>query len=292
MARYDRDFLVTYLEDVFALHMAQRYIHHEAQESKRDAEVYRGKMNPKSPELEKVIHVSTAGNVLSGTAKVFYIITFATAFTMMLCGMPGAAVVIGILAGICALISKGWGWITSGMKSIESEIEERNRMKMEVWQDAVEDAPLYKEPYEKALERGKMLEEEKLRIESVLNKVYSANVIPFRYRNEYAVTYLYEWFSTSGADDLDAALNMYVLEDIKSRLDTIIRNQQAMILNQRVMIANQERAREQAERHYVHMMEKLNNIEASNEERNRYLRMIDANVETVTYFATVDYLQH
>lgn len=124
-----------------------------------------------------------------------------------------------------------------------------------------------------------------------LQKIYSANVIPRQYRNIYAAVYLYDWFSTSQADDLDMALNMFVLEEIKEKLDRIIENQMDIILNQRMMLTNQQRSLEQQQRHSNMMRAKLNQIAASNEERNTYLSMIESNTAATAYFAAADYIR-
>lgn len=65
----------------------------------------------------------------------------------------------------------------------------------------------------------------------LIQELYSVNIIPSRYRGIYGVLYLYDWFGTSQADDMDKALNVYVLEQIRDRLDKIIANQAEMILN-------------------------------------------------------------
>ena len=129
------------------------------------------------------------------------------------------------------------------------------------------------------------------RINTVLNRVYNANVIPYQYRNMYASVYLYDYFSGSREDDLALALNTFVLEQIKERLDVIIEQQSEMILNQRIMIAKQEKTIQLQQAHTAMMQNKLNQIVASNEERNQYLRMIEGNTAATAYFAAADYIR-
>ncbi len=124
-----------------------------------------------------------------------------------------------------------------------------------------------------------------------LQKIYDANIIPRRYRDIYIAIYLYDWFSTSQSDDLDMALNMFVLEEIKEKLDKIIENQSEIILNQYMIMANQKKSMELQEEHSRMMHRKLDQIEASNEERNTYLRMIEGNTAATAYFAAADYIR-
>ena len=86
------------------------------------------------------------------------------------------------------------------------------------------------------------------------------------------------------------ALNMFVLEEIKEKLDRIIANQKEIILNQYLQLAEQRRSLELQEEHTSMMESKLNQINASNEERNTYLAMIESNTATTAYFATANYL--
>ena len=128
------------------------------------------------------------------------------------------------------------------------------------------------------------------RVKEVLRRVYYANIIPGHYRNMYAAVFLYDWFSTGRSDDLDMALNMFVLEEIKEKLDRIIKNQEEIILNQYLQLAEQRRTLELQEEHAAMMESKLNQINASNDERNTYLAMIESNTAVTAYFTTANYL--
>ena len=129
-------------------------------------------------------------------------------------------------------------------------------------------------------------------VSNLLTKLYDVNVIPAQYRNIYVAVYLYEWFSTSMADDLDHALSMFVLEEIKERLDRVIANQTEQIINQQLMIANQYRSQEMLQQHNEEMVSKLEQINASNEERNRYLGMIEGNTAAIAYFSAAEYFSN
>lgn len=138
---------------------------------------------------------------------------------------------------------------------------------------------------------ARLCQQESNRIDSVLHKVYSANIIPSYYRNIYVSVYLYDWFSTSGSDDLDHALSMFVLEEIKDRLDRIIENQIRQLVNQEIMLSNQYRSMEQQKSYERMMRNKLNQISATQMEQLSYTKMIEGNTAAVAYFAAADYLR-
>ena len=128
------------------------------------------------------------------------------------------------------------------------------------------------------------------RIEGLLQELYSANVIPRWYRDIYPAVYLDDWFSNGRSDDLDMALNTFVLETIKEKLDVIISNQAEELINQRIMIANQQKAMEQQERHHQELMDRLDTMQTTNEERNTYLRLINANTAPSAFYSRATYL--
>ena len=121
--------------------------------------------------------------------------------------------------------------------------------------------------------------------------VYNANIIPAQYRNIYAAVYLYDWFSTSGADDMDHALSMFVLEEIQSKLDRIIANQEEMIINQEILIANQRKSIEEQRAHNSIVQSKIATLQATQDEQLRYIQMTEAETAACAYFAAADYIR-
>ena len=103
--------------------------------------------------------------------------------------------------------------------------------------------------------------------------------------------YLYDFFSTSRSDDLDMALNTYVLEQIKDKLDEMIEHQREAIINQRMLMVNQQRALEEQRAYHAYMKKRARQIASSLEEQNQYLDMIKCNTAATAYFAAADYLR-
>lgn len=65
--------------------------------------------------------------------------------------------------------------------------------------------------------------------EQLLDKAYSINIIPAKYRNIYGAYFLYEYISTSNAT-LSEALYQCVLDEISQKLDVVISQQREQIM--------------------------------------------------------------
>ena len=282
MARYQREFLVPYLRDVCALHLAL----HKMQE-RLDSLDYRKRA------LERGVHsgekprepfYDPANGVFAIVCGVF---TFFFSFVMFWLNID----FLGWFMILGSIIEVIFGAVRYG------DVTKENSNKKEAYDYQLAEYQEIQRKNEKARQsipsivnemRECRLEME--RVEDALRRVYYANVIPRHYRNMYAAVFLYDWFSTGRSDDLDMALNMFVLEEIKEKLDRIIANQKEIILNQYLQLAEQRRSLELQEEHASMMESKLNQINASNEERNTYLAMIESNTATTAYFATANYL--
>lgn len=286
MARYNREFLVPYLRDVCALHLAQDKL--ECRKNALNSEILTLKLRtqgghkpvrpskPDSPSLTLLAGIGIFTMVMG-----LLPLSLGESFWMMVCMIIG-----GILLGPALYMKKQendeYDW------RLQQFYTELNKFNAEV-KDA-ETALQSRLPYiQQEINQCKY---ELKTINAVIQRVYSANVIPMQYREMYAAVYLYDWFRSSAADDIDMALNMFVLEEIKDRLDTIIRNQAQIILNQEMILANQQKSIEDQRRNSDMMRTKLNQIAAGNDERNRYMKMIEGNTAAIAYFAAADYIRN
>lgn len=285
MARYNREFLVPYLQNICALHMADmrmgqrcEYLHSTAQGYRR------GEYNPK-PEYPDHQSIGVGTVVLLGLG-VFFLYPL---ITLSADDAPAGLVAVYF---ILSAVFLGFGiWNIISVRSSNRAAECEYSEKMYVYeQKKKHNSDLMKKAGSVEGElRGWTKERD--RIQNLLQKAYGANVIPNQYRNIYAAIYLYEWFRSSGADDLEHALSMFVLEEIKDRLDTVIRNQSDVILNQQIMIANQYKSLEQQQNLESTMRAKLDSIEANQEQQLCYTRMIESNTATTAYFAASEYIR-
>lgn len=290
--RMDRAFLVPYLENVFVMELALNYVRDEKSACcRRAAEVESQVRKVKQPQNEP-------------RQQTWYGIGAFFGYTLTI---GGAVMCLGALIGAVDSASMGiWvfsfllglAWLLPAIRDkrrteeANQAIDARNEAKHAEFEKSYRQLVINAKTIISTCNAQAVIWGEKEKeVEAALRQVYSVNIIPSKYRDIYAAAYLYDWFSTGRSDDLDMALNTFVLEQVKDRLDTIIRNQCAMILNQRIMIANQRQAMDQAEHHNAMLMDKLDQFEASNEERNMYLSMIEVNTAVDAFFAAAEYLR-
>lgn len=116
---------------------------------------------------------------------------------------------------------------------------------------------------------------------TLLDKAYSLNIIPAKYRNIYAIYFLYEYMTTSNAT-LSEALYQCVLDEISRKLDNVIRQQrEAIILSARQNALNEQIVRQNDEilRHAIA-------IEKNTELSTKYSHIAAINSETVAQIQT------
>lgn len=289
MAKYNRELLVPYLQSICALHLAQKKIREHNIQIQNNLKFEQNRLKDggvKYPESPNINVETGCGTIASLTFGIITIIC-----SLIACTVPewiGNSILILLFGGIPFTVIPLLVIISSRksndelMNQYQIKIEETEKQRSE----NIEDASFYISIYEKALQDG---ENEYHKLQELSQKLYSANIIPSQYRNVYAAVYLYDWFSTSGADDLDHALSMFVLEEIKDRLDQIITYQSDMLLNQQIIIANQHKTLESLEKYRSDMKDILNNLETTTEENNKYLSMIEGNTAAIAYFSAAEY---
>lgn len=300
MARYNREFLVPYLQDICALYMVDRRIQNDIYEKEdkiREYQKERFVPAPREPKYESgsigCFGYLALGICLVGVVNVLNTIIMPSESE----GIDGFLFICG-----CFLAALGGFFFWRFCKEARDERED-NDIKWEIYQEelkqykadckqAKEDFRRYKTHIPVIRKEIETLKAEKDKLQELLTKVYGANVIPSHYRNIYAAVYLYDWFSTSASDDLDHALSMFVLEEIKAKLDTIIEQQSEMIMNQRIIQANQMKSMELQQKHNHMMRQKLDQLQITAEEQYRYVQMIEANTAATAYFAAANYLKN
>lgn len=281
MAQYNRSFLVPYLENLCALLLAKDELaefYGEMASENFGLEVESNRLKPpQEPYLEET-GLQSFGMIVGGILVVVSWMDI---------------LIISFLAGLA-----GWFMLVVGTIWFIST-KRANARREEAYREEYYKYAYQRRELDKALEVSrkevaayqKSYEKKSAQLDAVIEKVFSANIIPRRYRDKYAVAYLYDWFSTGGSDDLDMALNTYVLEEIKERLDIVIEQLSQSLLNQQIMIARQYQMEDNQERYHREMMGKLDQMQISADEQSRYLSMIEANTSAMTFLATVDYIR-
>ena len=289
--KINRDYLIPYLNDICSLHLAVKKLEkleagcwHESRRIRANAEE-----SVPVPKLESVSNNGTGGCAFNCLGGLVAFMAFPLFFASLGADSPWMLLLpLGVAIAGVLIVQFG-----KNMDFHETyELQKRNEKKQLQYQQQVEVAKLsVEEDVQRLREKELFYKDEIDRVNGILESIYGLNIIPRTYRNIYAAFYLRDWFATGISDDLDMALNTFVLEEIKERLDRIISNQEMMILNQRIMIANQNKSIEQQERHNQVLRSKLDRIQASNEERNMYLGMIEANTRADAFFSAATYLK-
>lgn len=299
MIEYDREFLVPYLQDICAYHLTERKLDikiAKLEQNLRKCQI--GEYNPKPG--KKAEHTVILPGLL--VSIVFGYLLFR--FIKWSQSIPGFAyfddswrlmyrpwhigwmvvlvvlvsvIIIGLIATFFAVSENKYK--KQELKAAQVSYEKRAQYNKELLQ--------YVPGIQKSIHEYK---QERKKVHDLLTEAYNVNIIPRNYRGIYPSVYLYDWFSTSRATDLDHALSMFVLEQIKDKLDTIIENQSEMLLNQRVMMANQQKLLSQQKQENNRLRMKLDNMIAGSEEHNRYLRMIESNTAATAYFTAANYI--
>ena len=295
MSKYNRDFLVPYLENLCALHLAHRKVNHDIDKLKREINsCNRGISLPSAaePEYENII----SGK--NGFQLILVLITFFGSLFMFslaksLGGFVGGFVniiawfaIISSILGILVFFSNSRD---ISRKNEKLELDYKERIKKREKAKKMNESLLAAVPQKKKTLDS--LYDEKTKIRDLLTQAYNVNVIPLQYRDIYAIMYLYRWFVGGREDDVGAALAVYVLEEIKAKLDTIIENQSEIILNQQIERAERMKSFEAQERHHAEMCDKLDKMQVTAEEHSQYLEMIESNTKATAYFAAAEYFR-
>ena len=295
MARLNRDFLVPYLQDICSLHLLNYKLDARARELGRAIWRLENDPKPKGPCMpsdEEIPIGSVLALIFCGGA----LILDAIGIVVMLIGVGGfLGCLLALAVGFGGLIL--FSFAAESYDKIQSVREKNQRAwdtyhrecdsldkRVEQWRERRSElTPLKSELAGTAIEKGK--------VNSLLSKAYSANVIPNQYRNIYAAIYLYQWFEGSSEDDIGMALNTFVLEQVKEKLDRVIENQASIMLGQRMMLANQARSLEQQEEHNSIMRAKVDALQVSVEEQSKYIQMMESTEECSVYFADGEYIR-
>lgn len=269
MAKYDREFLVQYLQDIYALYLAENRIQRKQHQSEYPIERSHSDrteqlQKPRKPTHEEPGCATWFAAIFAGFAcfllflEIAFLKTHIASFMLVL--LFGGIVSTTVFAIIGFQANR-----------------ERNKANEDNYQLKLHD-------YEYALA-------EHQKIQALLKQAYNVNVIPGPYRDMYAIAYLYDYFSCSQETDLSMALNTYVLEQIKDRLDNLIRNQEETILTLYGIMDNQAEMMRKMEKIHQDLSRRLRGIHATADEQNTYLSMIEANSAVTSYFSATQYFK-
>lgn len=292
MGKIDRSIIVPYIESVCSLHLARVKLYQRKKEL--ESELFRLEDNtrvvkPSSPIKRSVISAGRIFALLWGLFELMGV------FILITSPVKGGfwtflTIIFAIFAAICII-----GPIRLIMEDVQV-----NKEREEQYYSNLSAARQKEAAAKKALtQRLPGLKQELSVCESkiaeskgVLNRLYESDVIPLRYRNVHAAMYLYDWFRYGNGDDISTALNTFVLEQIKERLDRIIENQMTIIVNQQLSIAMQQQSMELQRQQSRTLIEKLDSLELSVQENTACAKMIEGRMASLEWYADQKYLSN
>ena len=293
--RYNNKFLRMYLTDICSLHLAERELSQRI--SKLQTKIEKANTQerysaPANPHCEPVFSgASLAGLAVGAFLAGVSLIGWVTG------NAPGGFSVIaigGIIVGVAIIAAI----VRSAM-----ETKQLNDLKLKQYEEAYDSytrarrALAAQKERERALvpqhqEKIELYRREIAKIVQMRNRAYALNIIGLRYRDIYAAMYLYEYFCFSKEESLSMAINTYVLEQIKEKLDKMIELQAESILNQRIQIANQELAIEEQRQTAREMKSQIRHLTSEVDKQNEYLDMIETNTAVSAYFSAATYFKN
>ena len=287
MAKYDRRLLVPYLEDLCSVELLYVKLSKELSHAQGRQWNYENLVKNDIPPAKPPKAVDNSGLIcfvwfaIIGLGIWALTLFFSGLFLRML-----GAVVIAFICFMLYLFAQGLSWDDESSRKKNEKYEKE----LKQYNDRAQVRSNNKQQEAHWHNQANILQKRVQEVKKLREGIYNANVIPIPYRNVYAVHFLYEYFRSSSADDVDMILQTFVLEEIKSKLDTIIQQQTEIILNQRMMIANQHKMNQTLARNHEQQMKQLANLNENAERQNQYLEMINTNIQITNFFAYHDYI--
>jgi len=127
----------------------------------------------------------------------------------------------------------------------------------------------------------------------LLKQAYDIDIIPSQFRSLYAVYFLYEFLSTS-RETLSAALLHFDLNEIKTKLDIVIEQQQDIIIQQEMMLAQNQQIISQNEQMIKQNHNLINHaisIEQNTEAAAKYSKVAAINTDLIAFCAAAQFLR-
>ena len=295
MANYNHEVLVNYLRDVYSMELLVRKIEDDEHSTGEDVEYLQTLIEKAdSTPVPQKGTISPPKDIFPSLAK--GCVTLGILICLLLFSPDSGF--LGLIAALCLYLSLGFfiyaGFIASNnakkqkmeKEAVEETYQEEKKdyeRMMALANEGRPDLPNQIDDYNAAVSH---LQEAKEKLQSV----YSANIIPNKYRSVYVAYYLYDYISSSRETDIDRVLQTMLLDQIIAKLDKIIAQQEEIILNQRMQLAKQDALLAQSKKQHEEQMKAISNLEENQQMQNDYLAMTEANTRITSYFVTADYI--
>lgn len=295
MANYNHEILVNYLRDVYSMELLVRKIEDDVHSTGEDVEYLQTLIEKAdSTPVPQKGTISPPKDIFPSLAK--GCVTLGILICLLLFSPDSGF--LGLIAALCLYLSLGFfiyaGFIASNnakkqkmeKEAVEETYQEEKKdyeRMMALANEGRPDLPNQIDDYNAAVSH---LQEAKEKLQSV----YSANIIPNKYRSVYVAYYLYDYISSSHETDIDRVLQTMLLDQIIAKLDKIIAQQEEIILNQCMQLAKQDALLAQSKKQHEEQMKAISNLEENQQMQNDYLAMTEANTRITNYFVTADYI--
>lgn len=282
MAKYRREFLIPYFENVSALHLALHKLQNQLTVLKQRKSALKNVPHcvvaPEKPCYEAANGVFFLG--LGAYLLMFSLIMFVFrlyALTLICAVISIMAITIGTIRYV-------------QVTRQNNRIKEKYKHRLAHYLETKKEHDLNRDALSSIETEIQECETQIQRAIDALGNVYQTNVIPQHHQNIYAAIFLYIWFRSGRPNNLDMALKILQDELIKEKLDQFITKKQETILKQHLLDAQKNGSPKLQKDHAEHLAQKVQQLDASEEERNTYLTMIQSSIVTTTFFATASYI--
>lgn len=284
MVKYQKEFLINYFRDISALQLALHKLqeqHTTLDRQKQDLEhgICRGEF-PLEPRYEASNGVFAIG--LGGYLFMFSLSMFV--FKLFFLGL------FCVLMGFLSLIAGMIRYVKVNRENHQKEA--RYNQKLADYQQTQQKNNHAKKTLPQLEKDIHQCQLEIQRLQEALHGVYESGIIPEQYQDLHTALFLYIWFQTGKASNLDVMKNILMDDQIKQKLDLFIANKQESILKQYLHFTKKLTSPE-ALKKYTHKLEaKLEQAQVPQEDHEAYLAMLQGNALTAAFFANARYIRH
>lgn len=281
MARFDRKILLPYLRDLYSVELLVLKRQKQYQDLCSLMHKYEQQLeNDREPEAE--VKASAMGLVILSMVAVVLCVAAVTSAAMIRSNriLLPVSVFLLVLDAFCIVLllrnirryQKASARYATYQKAMD-QYQSGERKRVQIRSQISECKRQIVEFAEQSNELG-----------SIRHSLYSANVIPASFRTVHAVRYLFHYFQSSKADDVDMVLQIFAIQELKQEHKVISRHESDMILHQRMIMANQIMTDSVQRQNVEQQMLEIANSDQNQEFRNQYLKMISINQDVSNFF--------
>lgn len=290
MACYDRRILVPYLRDVCSVELLCSYLQNRVEKCEHD--------------IKKFNHLISWTQFLEDPKPPRAAERKGFSFPIAFC----IGVVLWRFSTLSAFVFIGkWTIIFGGLFQLVAMYNTfaSNRKRQKEYEDALKQyntvcrnnkternkIPKYQTELETKQAELRRLSEQLHECQKLRSDVYDVNIIPSKHRDIHAAYYLYDYFSSSGENDMNEIIQTLLLDEIGLKLDEMIAQNGETLLKQRYQLAMQELQNQSVAEQHRAELQQLAEREQNQKLQRDYQSMIAINQQVTDFFSAIDYFQ-